>query len=75
MNKKDPVSEENSKLWNSGVESDKEIARKRKRKLTYYTNIMVVVILRILRTKVKSNCSSLVRKSLTRLLRICGSSI
>ena len=42
MNKKDPVSEENSKLWNSGVESDKEIARKRKRKLTYYTNIMVV---------------------------------
>ena len=42
MNKKDPVSEENSKLWNSGIESDKEIARKRKRKLTYYTNILVV---------------------------------
>jgi len=42
MNKKDPVSEENSKLWNSGVESDKEIARKRKRKLTYYTNVLVV---------------------------------
>ena len=40
MNKKDPVSEENSKLWNSGVESDKEIARKRK--LTYYTNVLVV---------------------------------
>ena len=68
MNKKDPVSEENSKLWNSGVESDKEIARKRKRKLTYYTNIMVVVILRILRTR-SNQTVQVVRKSLTRLLR------
>ena len=42
MNKKILCLRENSKLWNSGVESDKEIARKRKRKLTYYTNIMVV---------------------------------
>ena len=38
----DPVSEYNSKLWNSGVESDKEIARKQKRKLQYYSNIYVV---------------------------------
>ena len=38
----DPVSEYNSKLWNSGVESDKEIARKQKRKLSYYSNIYVV---------------------------------
>ena len=38
----DPVSEHNSKLWNSGVESDKEIARKQKRKLQYYSNIYVV---------------------------------
>ena len=38
----DPVSEYNSKLWNSGVESDKEIARKQKRKLQYYANIYVV---------------------------------
>ena len=38
----DPVSEYNSKLWNSGVESDKEIARKHKRKLQYYSNIYVV---------------------------------
>ena len=38
----DPVSEYNSKLWNSGIESDKEIARKQKRKLQYYANIYVV---------------------------------
>ena len=42
LNKKDPVSESNSLLWNSGVEADKEIARKRKRKLSYIANIMVV---------------------------------
>ena len=42
MNQKDPVSEYNSRLWNSGVESDKEIARKQKRKLQYYSNIYVV---------------------------------
>ena len=29
-------------MWNSGVESDKEIARKQKRKLQYYSNIYVV---------------------------------
>ena len=39
---KDPVSEENTRLWNTGVDSDKEIARKRKRKLSYYANILVV---------------------------------
>jgi len=38
----DPVSELNTKFWNSGVESDKEIARKQKRKLQYYSNIYVV---------------------------------
>jgi len=42
LNQKDPVSEENTRLWNTGVESDKEIARKRKRKLSYYSNILVV---------------------------------
>ena len=36
------MSEENTRLWNSGVESDKEIARKRKRKLSYFSNILVV---------------------------------
>ena len=42
MNQKDPVSEENSRLWNSGIEADKEIARKRKRKLSYYANVLIV---------------------------------
>jgi len=39
---KDPVSEHNTALWNTGIESDKEIARKQKRKLQYYSNIYVV---------------------------------
>jgi len=42
MSQKDPVSEENTRLWNTGVDSDKEIARKRKRKLSYYSNILVM---------------------------------
>jgi len=42
LGQKDPVSEENTRLWNTGVDSDKEIARKRKRKLSYYSNIFVV---------------------------------
>ena len=42
LNKKDPVSEENTRLWNTGIEADKEIARKRKRKLSYYSNVYVV---------------------------------
>jgi len=42
LNKKDPVSEHNAVLWNSGIESNKEIARKQKRKLNYITNIYVV---------------------------------
>jgi len=42
MNQKDPVSEYNTQLWNSGIDSDKETARKQKRKLSYYSNIYVV---------------------------------
>ena len=42
LNQNDPVSEMNSAYWNSGVESDKEIARRQKRKLQYYSNIYVV---------------------------------
>jgi hypothetical protein len=42
LGQKDPVSEFNTQLWNSGLESDKEIARKQKRKLSYYSNIYVV---------------------------------
>mgnify|MGYP003640141360 FL=1 len=42
LSQKDPVSEENTRLWNTGIDSDKEIARKRKRKLSYHANILVV---------------------------------
>ena len=42
LNQKDPVSEHNTQLWNTGLESDKEIARKQKRKLQYFSNIYVV---------------------------------
>ena len=42
INKDDPVSEMNSKLWNTGIEADKDTARKRKRRLHYVSNIYVV---------------------------------
>ena len=42
LGKDDPVSKANTALWNSGVESDKNIARDRKRKLSYYSNILVL---------------------------------
>lgn len=42
LNKPDPVGELNSELWNSGIEANKEIARKQKRRLSYYSNILVV---------------------------------
>ena len=42
VGQKDPVSEHNTKLWNTGLETDKETARKQKRKLQYFSNIYVV---------------------------------
>ncbi len=42
LGQKDPVSEYNRDLWNSGNEADKETVRKQKRKLSYYSNIYVV---------------------------------
>ena len=42
LNQKDPVSEHNTELWNSGLESNKDIARKQKRRLHYVSNILVV---------------------------------
>jgi hypothetical protein len=42
LGQKDPVSEYNSTLWNSGIEANKEIARKQKRRLTYMSNILVI---------------------------------
>ena len=38
----DPVSDANSRLWNSGDDRDKDIARERKRRLHYVSNVMVV---------------------------------
>jgi len=42
LNQKDPVSEYNSVLWNSGIEANKEIARKQKRRLHYIANVLIV---------------------------------
>ena len=42
LGKSDPVSDANNELWNSGSEANKELARKRKRRLNYISNILVV---------------------------------
>jgi hypothetical protein len=42
LDQKCPVCEQNTVLWNSGVEANKTIARVRKRKLSYFANVLVV---------------------------------
>jgi hypothetical protein len=42
INQKCPVCEYNTSLWNSGIEANKDIVRKQKRKLNYIANILVV---------------------------------
>lgn len=42
LGKPDPVSEFNTELWNSGIEANKDLVRKQKRRLTYIANIYVV---------------------------------
>ena len=42
LGQKDPVAELNSKLWNSGLESDKERVREQKRKLHYVANVLII---------------------------------
>jgi len=42
IGQKDPVSEYNTMLWNSGIESNKDLVRKYKRRLSFYSNIYVV---------------------------------
>ena len=42
IGQQDPLSELNSRMWNSGVESDKTTVRQRKRNLRYVANILVV---------------------------------
>ena len=38
----DPVGELNSRLWNTGVEADKDRARTQKRRLHYVTNVQII---------------------------------
>ena len=42
IGQKDPVSEYNTMLWNSGVEANKQQVREQKRRLSFYSNIYVV---------------------------------
>tara|TARA_Y100000310_G_scaffold142541_1_gene142072 strand:- start:1350 stop:2255 length:906 start_codon:yes stop_codon:yes gene_type:complete len=42
LGQKDPVSEHNSQLWNSGIEANKEVARKQKRRLNYTANVYII---------------------------------
>ena len=42
LGQNDPVSEYNTTLWNSGVEANKDIARKQKRRLSFMSNICVI---------------------------------
>ena len=42
IGQEDPVSESNSVLWNSGRDEDKALARERKRRLHYISNVLVV---------------------------------
>ena len=42
VNQPCPVCEHNSVLWNSGIEANKEIVRKQKRKLSYVANVLII---------------------------------
>lgn len=42
LKKPSPVGQMNNSLWNSGVESDKDVARKHKRKTEIYANVLVI---------------------------------
>lgn len=42
LGKKDPVSDYNTQLWNTGIEANKEQARKQKRRLHYVSNVYIV---------------------------------
>ena len=41
-NQQCPVCEHNSSLWNSGIEANKDVVRKQKRKLNYIANVYIV---------------------------------
>ena len=42
LGESDPVSDFNTKLWNSGIESNKDQARQQKRRTSYITNVLVL---------------------------------
>ena len=42
IGQKDPVSEYNTTLWNSGIESNKDVARKQKRRTSYFANALIL---------------------------------
>lgn len=42
IGKDDPVVEENTRLWNTGIEANQNIARERKRKLSFFANVLVI---------------------------------
>lgn len=42
LSQKDPVSEANSALWNTGIKANQDVARNRKRKVNYISNIYVI---------------------------------
>ena len=42
LGQKDPMSEYNGQLWNSGIEANKDIVRKQKRRLQFISNVYVV---------------------------------
>jgi len=72
LGNKDPVSEENTRLWNTGVESDKEIAKKENESYLTMQMFWSLVTLKIHKMKVELLYLNLVRKSLIRLLKQCN---
>jgi len=42
IGQQDPLSELNSKMWNSGIEADKTTVRQRKRNLRYIANVLII---------------------------------
>jgi hypothetical protein len=75
LGQKDPVSEYNRELWNSGHDADKETVRKQKRKLSYYSNIYVVKDPTNPQNEGRSSCLSMVRRSLIRSWKQCNLSL
>ena len=69
LNKKDPISEYNTELWNSGVEANKDVARKQKRILKYYSNIYVASDPKHPENEGKVYLFRMVRKSLIRSVK------